>query len=308
MSAQSGGVAGDSGAGAAAAAGDDALRTLLGLARRRRVTRSFRPGALQRSELEALVEAAWWSPSGSNRRPVKFVVVEEPRRLRQVLCVSPGILGEPAALLVLCLDWAKAPHLEIDDPRTTHSLHVDAGAAMENVLLAAEALGIGACPVMSFHRESVRRLLRLADDWTPLIIVVLGRPADERRAPKEVVVDDRIKAAAVWIQGDDASAGATPAPREVTPETLREALLELMVYLGAAARGNVDESGNYGRLRLLEGVQRGVRTLERFGLADDELRAFDRELTTQAMTILKDPERARGAADDVLALLTSRLA
>jgi nitroreductase len=285
--------------------GADALLTL---ARRRRVTRAFAPGALRREEIEALLEAAWWSPSGSGRRPVKYVVVEEPRRLRQLLCVSPGILGEPAACLILCLDWAKAPHLEVEDPRTTHSLHVDAGAAMENVLLAAEGMGIGACPVMSFHRSSVRSLLGLPEDWTPLIIVVLGRPATPRRARKEVVVDDRIAAATVWVGNDAPAEPGMDASLEVTRETLREALLELILYLGAAGRGNVDEAGNYGRLRLLEGAQRAIRTLDRFGLADDELRAFDRELTTQAMTVLKDPDHARRMADELLGLLTSRLA
>ena len=283
---------------------DDAVSAdaLIELARNRRVTRTFAPGALERRELEALVEAAWWSPSGSNLRPVRFVVVEDPRRVRQVLGVSPGILGEPAALLILCLDWSRAPHLEIDDARTTHSFHVDAGAAMENVLLAAETLGIGACPVTSFHRPAVRGLLGLPDDWTPLIIVILGRRARPRRPRKEAAVDDRIAEATTWIAARDAATDADH-PDEVTPDALREALLELVLFLAATARVNVEESGNYGRLRLLEGAQRVVRALERFGLGDDELRAFDRRLATNALHILGGaaaptpaPPRVRPAA------------
>jgi nitroreductase len=292
-------------------ADDDAIdraRALIEVARERRVTRSFAPGALERRELEVLLEAAWWSPSGSNRRPVRFAVVEDPRRVRQVLSVSPGILGQPAALLVLCLDWTRAPHLEVDDPRTTHALHVDAGATMENVLLAAEALGIGACPVTSFHRPAVRGLLGLPDDWTPLIIVILGRPAKARRPRKEVVVDDRIAEATVWIAARDAAAGDGAGPEEVTPEALREALLELVLFLSATARVNVDESGNYGRLRLLEGAQRAVRALERFGLGDADLRAFERDLAGQALKILGDDEVARRTADDLLELALARLA
>ena len=97
------------------------------------------------------------------------------------------------------------------------------------------------------------------------------------------------------------------APDEVTPEALREALLELVLFLAATARVNVEESGNYGRLRLLEGAQRAVRTLERFGLGDDELRAFDRALAKHALHVLNDPDRARSTADDLLALALSRL-
>ena len=45
---------------------------------------------------------------------------------------------------------------------------------MQNILLAAEALGLGTCPVMSFHRASVRTVLDAPSTWTPLVIVALG--------------------------------------------------------------------------------------------------------------------------------------
>lgn len=165
--------------------------------RRRRVTRVFRAGPLDPQQLVRLAEAVYWAPSGGNRKPVRVVIVRGSEQLLQVVAVSPGIIGEPSALLVLCIDWGRSPHLEVDDARDTHSSHVDVGAAMENALLWAEAMDLGACPVMSFHRQSVKTILGLPEDWTPLVIVALGlRPQQVRsgrgaRPVREVIFWDR---------------------------------------------------------------------------------------------------------------------
>jgi nitroreductase len=276
---------------------------LAGVIRDRRVTRSYGPGAIAREELEALLEAAYRAPHGGGRRPVKFVVLAGGPQLRRVIDASPGILGRPAALIVLCLDWSRAPHLEVDDPRTTHSLQIDAGAAMENILLTAEALGIGAGPVTSFNRPTVARLLELPHDWTPLIIVTLGRLKVPRAArPQDDDIGARIGAVTTWHEGEPMTEKAP-----VDPEHVRDAFLELMLYLAAAARGNVDEQVGYGPLRLLEGAQRAVRSLERFGLADADLQAFQERVTAEGMKVTKDPDHARVVADDLLALLSRRL-
>ena len=164
--------------------------TLLSLIRQRRVTRVFSEDPLERRDLERLAEAAYWAPNGGGRRPVRVVGVSEPRQLRRVLAVSPGIIGNPTAVLALCIDWSRAPHLEANDSRDTHSLHVDIGAAMTHMLLMAEAMDVGACPVMSFHRPSICGLLDMPSDWTPLILVTLGRrvapPPHRDRPPADL--------------------------------------------------------------------------------------------------------------------------
>jgi nitroreductase len=134
-----------------------------------------------------LAEAAQRIPTGGDRQQGRLVVVQAPERLRRVFAVSPGVPGEPTALLVLCVDWSRLPNGAAEDPLLAGSVHVDLGAAMENVLLAAEALDLGACPVMSFHRPSMKRLLRLPSAWEPHVIVAVGhRPAKPRRRPAEL--------------------------------------------------------------------------------------------------------------------------
>jgi SagB-type dehydrogenase family enzyme len=58
---------------------------------------------------------------------------------------------------------------------TERYLYLDAGAAMENVLLQAAALGLGGTPVGAFHDHRLRSLLGL-EEKLPLVIIPLGEP------------------------------------------------------------------------------------------------------------------------------------
>jgi len=58
--------------------------------------------------------------------------------------------------------------------------YVDIGTATENMLLAAEAVGLRGGPVTSFSKEAVSVLLRLPSSMTPELIVILGSPAPRK--------------------------------------------------------------------------------------------------------------------------------
>jgi hypothetical protein len=110
----------------------------------------------------------------------------------------------------------------------------------------------------------------------------------------------------VWDQAD-AEGNEEHTVRKLDEEGARNALLEIMLYLIAAARGNVDEAAGYGPLRLLEGAQRIARLLDEAGLADDELRDFANDFTKQAMEITQDPALTRQTADAALQMITGKL-
>jgi nitroreductase len=156
---------------------------------RRRVTRDFNDTPVGQEELQALAQAAIEGPTGGGRRPVRVVVVQGEAGIRRVIAFSPGIIGTPRALLVLCIDWSRAAHLrrtEGPGQPLPGSLGIDVGAAIENALLLAEAMGLGACPVMSFHRRSIATVLDLKPDWTPVALLTLGyrrQLARSHRAP-----------------------------------------------------------------------------------------------------------------------------
>jgi nitroreductase len=152
---------------------------LLDLMRRRRSRRMFRPEPLTREERAALVEAALHAPTACNRQTLEFLFVEDRDARAFVAANTAGgrefLADAPCILLVL----ADARHYRYPDDRVNP--HAEAGAAIENIYLLAETMGLGCCwasftSLGSVRDErGVRRRLRIPDRLLILAAVALGR-------------------------------------------------------------------------------------------------------------------------------------
>ncbi len=164
--------------------------TLLEVIRTRRVTRSFTDRPVSREDIELILESARWAPSGGNRRLNVYIVLQNPATIRKLRAIAPGMLPVPRAIILICLDTAKAEALGFRY-REQASAYVDLGTALENMLLTAHVLGLGTCPMMSFHRPAAQLLLDLPTALVPEVMVLLGEPIHPRRArPSPVDVND----------------------------------------------------------------------------------------------------------------------
>jgi nitroreductase len=143
--------------------------------RTRRVTRQFKDEPVPREQLELILEGARWAPSGGNRRLNVYIAIQDRARIRKIRAVSPGMLPFPPAIILICLDTAKSLDLGFRYWEQA-SAYVDLGTAMENMLLIAHTLGLGACPVMSFHRPAVQLLLDLPEALVPEVMIMIGQP------------------------------------------------------------------------------------------------------------------------------------
>jgi len=150
--------------------------------RGRRSIRKFRKEEVPRELLTQLVEAAIWAPSASNAQTWRFVIATEPKRIRSIKTVSPGLLGDPAAVIAVCQDLTKARERG-GTLGETFLAPVDAAMATENLLLAAYAEGLGTCVIASFHRGAVGRVLGLPEGIEPMLLVSVGWPAEAPPAP-----------------------------------------------------------------------------------------------------------------------------
>lgn len=149
----------------------------------RRSVRSFLDQPVEREILEQLVEAAIWAPSGGNAQTWRFVVITDPERIRRIKTVSPGLLGDPPAVIAVCQDLNEA-RAKGGEQGANFLAYVDAAMATQNLLLAAHAAGLGTCVVASFHRGAVGRLLGLPDGVEPLLLVSVGWPATVPPPPR----------------------------------------------------------------------------------------------------------------------------
>ncbi|WP_019120375.1 nitroreductase family protein [Brevibacillus massiliensis] len=163
--------------------------------RTRRSTRAFKSQALPPEAIEAIKDAILHSPSGSNAQESHFVIVQDPVQLRRLKRFAQGLSGQPAAVLVLCSNQTEA--LQRGGIDTAEVLRfVNLGITAAYVLLATQSLGIGNCPVRSFHQQAIKEILGLPQDVEPELLISLGyadqppRPKSSKAA-REVISYDR---------------------------------------------------------------------------------------------------------------------
>lgn len=188
---------------------------------RRRTVRVYGGEPVPDETVWRLLKAAVLAPSAHNSQPWRFVVVESAearRRLAEAMAqawerdlaadgVDPAIaaswlgfsrrrFGEAPVVIVACLTMAEMDRYPDEvRQRAEYVMGVQSvAAAIENLLLAAAHMGLGACWTCAplFAPDVVRRQLDLPADWEPQAAITLGYPQGERRyrdrKPLEAVV------------------------------------------------------------------------------------------------------------------------
>ncbi len=147
--------------------------------RRRHSVRSFAPDAeVSDGEVEVLLRCACTAPSAGNVQPWRFVVVRdhEVRRSLARAALGQGFVAQAPVAIVVCADLEA--HARAYGRRGVELYAIqDTAAAVQNILLAATALGLGSCWVGAFHEGEVAETLGLPEHWRPLAILPIGRPA-----------------------------------------------------------------------------------------------------------------------------------
>ena len=147
----------------------------------RRSIRSFTPDPVSEGDLLTIIQAAAAAPSGGNAQMWVFISICDPKRIMALRALAPGIIGNPAALIVMCLDLRR--RTARPEGRLEVMPYYDLGAALQNILLAAADIGLGGCAVGSLHTEGLRAFLNLPETIEPCLLVTLGKPKVIPRQP-----------------------------------------------------------------------------------------------------------------------------
>ena len=144
----------------------------------RRSIRKYTAASISESMIDELLKAAMSAPSSGNQQPWHFVVVNDRSILDEIPKFHPysQMLAEAPLAIVVCGDL----RLEKNKGMWVQ----DCSAATENILIAAEAKGLGAVWLGVYPREGriagVRKLPALPEHIIPLCIVSVGYPAEEK--------------------------------------------------------------------------------------------------------------------------------
>ena len=157
----------------------------------RRTIRRFKPDPVPKELLERLVDAGRLAPSAANLQPLEFIVVDG---------------SGPRNEVFPCLKWA-AYITPAGDPRPGEEptayvvtlantkirekmFEYDVGAAMENMILAALAEGVGSCWLLSIDRDKLRAILSVPEHYRIDSVLAIGYPAED---PEAEVAGDSIR-------------------------------------------------------------------------------------------------------------------
>ncbi len=149
----------------------------------RRSIRNFSNEDIEKGLLGELVEAAIWAPSGSNIQPWEIKMVKGDK-VDKIKTFSPGLMGDPPVLAVICRDEKMAYNEGGEVCRDVLSV-MDVAIAAQNMCLKAVDIGLGTCLVRSFNKKAVKSLLNLKDGLVPSLIITIGVPKKIPNPPKK---------------------------------------------------------------------------------------------------------------------------
>ena len=147
----------------------------------RRSIRKYTDQTVDLDLLELLLKTAMAAPSGTNSQPWEFIVVTEPDILDKIRGKFNFARYNAPAALVVCGNPSIA-----NNSSGKRFWVQDCSAATENILIAATSLGLGTVwigihPLPNLE-NSMRTLLDLPEHVTPMSMVYVGYPAEEKAA------------------------------------------------------------------------------------------------------------------------------
>lgn len=150
----------------------------------RRSIRVFRPDPIPDNMLKKMLEAAQWAPSAGNLQAREFIIVKDPE-IKRALCdaaLGQTFIIQAPVNIVVCANKRKSA---MRYGRRGEELYciLDAAAAVQNLMLAACALGLGTCWIGAFYDDEVSKILDLPNWLRPVAIIPTGYPAESPLPP-----------------------------------------------------------------------------------------------------------------------------
>ncbi len=167
----------------------------------RRSVRKYTSDPIDPEKLQSVLEAGRLAPSGNNKQPWTFIVVQSEPQRKAVMeaCHNQTWMMTAPAFIVAVADMAArseadlAIYLDENSPHWELKRAIrDTAIAVENMLLEADALGLGTCWVGFFVQSEIRPLLGIPNNKFVLGVIPIGYPAEQpaarpRKALSEIV-------------------------------------------------------------------------------------------------------------------------
>ncbi|KDR95755.1 Nitroreductase [Peptoclostridium litorale DSM 5388] len=175
------------------------MNSVIETIKNRRSIRKYMPDQLKEDEINAIIEAGLYAPSAHNDQPWHFTVIQDKELMRQISIDSKeavkkvsknATLQKMASNEELDIFYGAPTIIVVSGEEKAMMPTIDCAAATQNMLLAAESLGIGSCwnglAAFLFQGEGgdeYAKKLGLSQGYQPYYAVALGyKVSDVRRA------------------------------------------------------------------------------------------------------------------------------
>jgi nitroreductase len=145
--------------------------------RKRYSVRAYKPDPVEDAKLAKILEAARLAPTGANRQPFQLIVAHVKGREAELQRVYHQQWFVQAPLVVCACGIPTQGWVRPADG--FNCMVVDVTIAMDHLILAATALGLGTCWIVAFDVAAARRAFGLPGDVEPIALTPLGYPADQ---------------------------------------------------------------------------------------------------------------------------------
>jgi nitroreductase len=174
----------------------------------RRSIRKYKTDPISDEDLKKVLQAANWAPSWANTQCWRFIVVHDQNIKKKVAAtlmkvqfsddliknVAADAITQAPILIIACAETGIAGYNRDGTPVTDKDdwLLFDVALAIQNLTLAARALGLGTVIVGAFDAKKTAEILEVPDGYTVVTMTPLGYPDHTGQAPPRKDLTDII--------------------------------------------------------------------------------------------------------------------
>ena len=141
----------------------------------RRSIRDFKDAEISEESVIKIIDAGRWAPSAGNAQDIRFIIIKDRNTKTRLAkaAFSQNYLIDAPVVITVCSDPSQLERKYLDRGKNFYSL-VDGAAAIQNMMLEAENLGIGSCWIGAFNDKEVRDVLMIPENVRVIGIIPLG--------------------------------------------------------------------------------------------------------------------------------------
>jgi len=143
----------------------------------RRSIRRYEQKDIPKDVLDKILEAGRQAPSAANRQPWHFIIITDYEIKKEL---SRGLFSrhiKDSAFTVVGCAYMGLRHVGTRKWST-----VSTSIALQNMVIAAWAMGVGSCWIGDFREDKIKQLLNIPETWRVVALVSFGIPAEKPRA------------------------------------------------------------------------------------------------------------------------------